>query len=126
MTVSRFQDSKAWLVDAVGLGRDALHVHVGLAVMLATALLLRCDLRSRWPVVVVLIVALAGEIWDAIELWRAGGGIDLAENCKDLASTVFWPAAIMLLARHTLLFGTAPDRLDDSEASGDGGEQPLE
>jgi hypothetical protein len=58
--VSGFQGAKLQIIAALGLGRDALHIYVGLAVFLLAAWLLRRPLKSAVPIGAVLVVALAG------------------------------------------------------------------
>ena len=50
---------------STGLSKDALHVYVGLAVFLLA--LTRWRIGSLPPLLVVLTVALAGEVWDLID-----------------------------------------------------------
>ncbi|RSV09431.1 hypothetical protein CA242_10770 [Sphingomonas koreensis] len=90
MKDSLFQAAKFWLVDATGLAKDALHIHVGLIVFFAAAL----------------AAALAGEAWDLWESLSEGRRILLWANWKDVWNTMLWPSAILLLARGTRLFGT--------------------
>jgi hypothetical protein len=101
--VSGFQAAKLELVAALGLGKDALHVYVGLAVFLLTAALTRRPLKSLVPIAAVLVVAAAGEAWDLIDTHRAGQKLWWAGSRHDLWNTLFWPAALFLLARYTRL-----------------------
>ena len=96
-----FQSSKLWLQDSVGLGKDALHIYVGLIVLLAVAALLRVPLRDWRPIGAVFVVALAGEIWDVIEWTRRGNAVRWENNWHDLWNTMFWPLMLFALARWT-------------------------
>ena len=98
------QTAKAWLVDTVGLARDALHIYVGLALFLGSALLFRWPLKSWKPFAVVLAVALLGEAWDLRDSAALGSSLRLRESWKDVLNTSFWPLALLLLARWTQLF----------------------
>ncbi|RSY80610.1 hypothetical protein DAH66_15685 [Sphingomonas koreensis] len=106
MKDSLFQTAKFWLVDATGLAKDALHIHVGLIVFFAAALIFRWPLRSWRPWAAALAAALAGEAWDLWESLSEGRRILLWANWKDVWNTMLWPSAILLLARGTRLFGT--------------------
>ena len=52
-----YSAAKVWLGDALGVTDDLIHVHVGLAIFVLTALLLRRRMRSPWPLVVVAVFA---------------------------------------------------------------------
>jgi len=106
MKDSVLQTAKFWLVDSTGLAKDALHVHVGLIVFFAAALLFRWPLRSWKPWAAALAVTLAGEAWDLWDSFHEGRRILLWANWKDVWNTMLWPSAILLLARGTRLFGT--------------------
>lgn len=99
------QTAKLWLVDATGLAKDALHIHVGLIVFFGAALLLRWPLRSWKPWAAALVVTLAGEVWDLWDSLSEGRRILFWANWKDVWNTMLWPSAILLLARGTRLFG---------------------
>lgn len=105
MKDSLFQTAKLWLVDATGLAKDALHVHIGLIIFFAAALLFRWPLLSWKPWAIALAAALAGEAWDLWDTLGEGRRIQLWANWKDLWNTMLWPSAILLLARTTWLFG---------------------
>jgi hypothetical protein len=99
--MSAFQSSKLWLVETLGLPKDALHIYVGLILFLGTAALFRRPLRSPLPILVVILAALAGELWDIIDTRAAGREIFWARNWHDVWNTSFWPMVLYLLARFT-------------------------
>jgi hypothetical protein len=101
--VSSFQSAKIFFIHLTGLPRDALHIYVGLAVMLGVALLSGRSLRDPRPIAAVLLVALAGEIWDLLDTSRAGKPLVFGKSWHDLWNTLFWPAVLFLLARYTRL-----------------------
>lgn len=101
--MSAFQAVKLWAMDAVPLARDALHIYVGLLVLLGTAALFRWPLRGWKPWAAVLAVTLLGEAWDIFDRMRLDDGQDYASNWKDVWNTLFWPTALTLLARYTTL-----------------------
>lgn len=101
--MSAFQAVKLVAIDGLSLGKDALHIYVGLILLLGSAALLRWPLRSWKPWAVVLIAALAGEAWDMIDRVRDGIPQNPAGNWKDIWNTLFWPTVLTLLARHTRL-----------------------
>jgi len=105
MKDSLFQSAKFWLVGSTGLAKDALHIHVGLLVFFAAALVFRWPLKSWKPWIAAFAAALAGEAWDIWDSIDDGRRILPAANWKDVWNTMLWPTAILLLARGTRLFG---------------------
>ena len=101
--MSGFQSAKLQVIGALGLGRDALHIYVGLAVFLLASWLLRRPLKSLVPIGAVLAVALAGEAWDLIDTANAGKRLPWAGSWHDIWNTAFWPAVLFLLARYSRL-----------------------
>ena len=97
--MSALPSAKLWLMHATGLSKDALHVYVGLALFLGTALALRRGIRSWKPWAVVAVAALAGEAWDLRDSIAQQTAIDLAGNWKDVWNTLFWPSVLLFLAR---------------------------
>lgn len=104
MNESAFQDSKIWLIDALGLSRDALHIFVGLIVFLGVALILRRPLGSWLPLLAAIAAALIGEAWDWIDDARRGFEHVAWRHWHDLWVTSFWPAILFALARFTRVF----------------------
>jgi hypothetical protein len=99
--VSDFQTGKLFLIHLTGLPRDALHIYVGLGAMLLVAALARRSLRDPLPILAVLLVALAGELWDLIDTFRAARPLAWGKSWHDLWNTAFWPVILYLLARFT-------------------------
>lgn len=105
VATSSFQAAKLWLVSATDLAKDALHVHVGLAVFFAAALLLRRPLSSPLPWFAAFGAALLGELLDMRDDLAGIGTWRWHASVHDLLNTLFWPTIILLLARATNLFG---------------------
>ncbi len=99
--MSPFQSAKIMLSEATNLGKDALHIYVGLGVMLLVAIAFNRSLRDWQPLAAVLLAALAGEIWDVIDTFSHGGTPKWNANWKDVWNTMFWPTVLFLLARFT-------------------------
>ena len=99
--MSALQIVKLYLVDHLGLAKDALHIYVSLILMFGSALLFRWPLKSWKPWLLVLVAALAGEIWDIRD--RMVGHIPqyYPGNWHDIWNTMFWPTAILFFARWT-------------------------
>jgi cell shape-determining protein MreD len=95
-----YQSSKMWLVGKIGLGKDALHIYVGLTVFLLTALIFRLPLRDWRPLAAVFLVAALGEVWDLFERLTADNAAPFwRSNWHDLWNTMFWPLVLFVLAR---------------------------
>jgi hypothetical protein len=99
--MSPLQQAKLFIVDNVHLAKDALHIYVALALFLGSAALFRWPLKSWRPWLVVLAAALIGEAWDLRDSLVYGTRIELGGNLKDIVNTLFWPTALVLLARGT-------------------------
>ena len=97
--MSPFQSAKVWLIELLGLSRDALHIYVGLTVFLLVALVFRLPLRDWRPLAAVFLVAVAGEIWDLFERLRPDQEPFWASNWHDIWNTMFWPLVLFILAR---------------------------
>lgn len=100
---SAAQSLKISIMTATGLSRDALHVHVGLAVFLAAVVVLRRPLRSVLPWLVVLAVAVAGELLDLRDDVSTTGEWRSRDSLRDIVNTVLWPTVLLLAARFTSL-----------------------
>ncbi|VXC91388.1 hypothetical protein [Sphingomonas sp. AX6] len=89
-------DAKAWLIDLLGMSKDALHVHIGLAVFFGAMLLFRRRIGDGLPWMIVLAVALIGEAWDIRDRWAAGVSAYPAGHIHDVINTLFWPTLITI------------------------------
>lgn len=101
MTESPVNAAKLWLVEHLHLAKDALHVYVALILFFGSMLLFGWKASGWKPWLLVVAAALAGEAYDLIDAQIYDTAIDLRANWKDVWNTLFWPTAIMLLARHT-------------------------
>jgi hypothetical protein len=100
--VSWLQDAKVLMMGGTGLSKDALHIYVGMFAFLLA--LVRWRLGSWQPLILVLVVALAGEIWDLVDNIRASAPMQWTGHWKDIVNTLFWPAVLTGLGRWTILF----------------------
>ena len=94
---------KAFLSEAVGLSKDALHVHLGLMVFLLAMVVFRRSAASMVPWLCVLVLELVNEAFDVFH-WNHGAlDFSVAGGVKDIVNTMLWPTVILLLARYTTL-----------------------
>lgn len=97
--LSSYQGFKIWLLQVVEIDRDALHVLLGAAIVLALLALLRD--KSGAVVAGLIIAGLAGVAMEALDLrdaWRAGEPFDWAHSADDLLRTVLVPMIVLFWA----------------------------
>ena len=87
--MSALQAAKLWLIGLTGLGKDALHIYVGLALFLGSAVLFKWSLASWKPWAIVLAAALLGEAWDIRDRIVSDIALDLAGDWHDIWNTLF-------------------------------------
>lgn len=102
--MTAFQDGKLWLVSHLHLAKDALHIYVALILFFGSMLIWRWRPGQWKPWLLVLAAALAGEAWDIFDTITCERKVYWAANWKDIWNTMFWPTAILLLARFTPIF----------------------
>ncbi len=88
-TYHRFID---WIGDGTGLPDTILHIHAGLAVLMAARLLTRRSLGSFVPLSLVALAEAFNEVMDRLNFgsWRWD------DTLSDIANTLFWPTVICL------------------------------
>jgi hypothetical protein len=99
--MSPFQNAKLILVEATNLSKDALHIYVGLGVMLLVVILFKKSLSDWRPLAAVAVASVAGEVWDLIDTFNHGTEPSWNANWKDIWNTMFWPTILFGLARFT-------------------------
>lgn len=89
-----YSNMKNALGEVTGMSEDLIHVHVGLAIFVLTALVLRHRMRSPIPLTVVAVLALLNEALDyGAPGWKPG------PSALDVVNTLVWPLILFLLAR---------------------------
>ena len=104
MACTMFQDIKIVLIDATGLGKDALHIYVSLAVFFGSCLWFGWRAWNVGPRLMVAVDAILGELWDISDSLKYDAAIEPASHIKDLVNTMLVPTIIMAVARYTPLF----------------------
>lgn len=79
---------------ALQMAPPVMHLHAGLAILVAARLLLGVPFRSFWLLGVVTLAAFAKETADF-----AYHGMVKADSLGDILHTIAWPAAIVIAAR---------------------------
>lgn len=90
---------KTDLATFLGISKDALHVHIGLAVFFVAVVILRKSPGSLVPWILVLAFEVANELMDIFHWYGGAWTIELGDSAKDIIGTMLWPTLIMLLAR---------------------------
>lgn len=104
MEPTAFQSVKVAIVTFTDLGRDALHVYVGLACLFLSAWALHKPLRSLLPWFLVLVIATGAELLDLRDDLATTGVPRWGASLHDIVNTLFWPTLILLLARRGIFF----------------------
>ena len=95
------QSAKLVMLELTDLAKDALHIYVGMGVMLFVAIAFKRSLADWRPLAAVALASVAGEIWDVIDTFSHGGDPRWNANWKDVWNTMFWPTVLFGLARFT-------------------------
>ena len=84
-----------WVGDGTGLPDTILHLHAGLAILMAARLITRRSLGSIVPLSVVAAAEAFNEVMDRVHFgsWR------WPDTASDVVNTLFWPAVICLGVR---------------------------
>ena len=90
--------------EMLGASEDLLHLHAGLLIFFAAALVFRRRMRSRVPIALVYAFAVGNELIDAMS---PGSSAWRWEPAADILNTIFWPTLLFLLARRRAKPGNA-------------------
>lgn len=84
-----------WIGDGTGLPDTILHIHAGMAVLLAARIVTGRSLGTLIPLSVVAAAELANEILDRLHFgsWRWD------DTLSDIVNTLFWPTVICVAVR---------------------------
>lgn len=107
---SNFQGLKLTIMHYTHLEKDALHIYVGLILLLVGVGVFKLSIRSVKPLFLVLFFAVLGELID-----RRDNIVDLGywrwqDSVHDIINTLFWPTILVLMARFTTLFQLVPQQ----------------
>jgi|SRR5690554_5436265 hypothetical protein len=97
-------DLSSWL----HISKDALHVHLGLAILLVAILVLRRRGGSWTPWLVLLGFELVNEALDLQHGFHGSWVWALAASAKDIVNTMFWPTLVILALRSGVLVWPSP------------------
>ncbi|RYG89875.1 MAG: hypothetical protein EON59_00805 [Alphaproteobacteria bacterium] len=80
-----------WIGDGTGYADIVLHIHGGMIVLLLARVASGRSLATPWPLLMVLIAAVAKEIADFLAYDRVK-----PDTWSDIAHTVFWPCVLFI------------------------------
>ena len=83
----------------LGISKDALHIHLGLAIFIVLVVLARRGPGSWIPWLGVFAFELINEAMDIFHWHEGAFSFEIGDSFKDLANTMFWPTAVVLGAR---------------------------
>ncbi|WIJ23479.1 hypothetical protein [Devosia sp. RR2S18] len=90
---------KDTMQETTGLTRDALHIHIGLLIMVGAAWFLGI---TRWLILAWLLVvaaALGNELLDARAALVRDLRPDISDAVTDIFNTVIWPTVFLVFAK---------------------------
>lgn len=90
---------KTQLAELLGVTKDALHIHIGLAIFLGVALVFRRSLASWIPWLALLAFELVNELMDIFHIHEGVIGFEVGDSMKDVLNTMFWPTVVPIAAR---------------------------
>lgn len=106
---------KLMAVDFTGLAKDALHIYVSVAILLASCAVMRWKVWQWKPLALVLTAALIGEAFDLRHNWTSEHRLFFMASVHDIWNTMLVPLIIAAFARFSGVFA----RGDNSAGSGD-------
>ena len=103
MEPSFYQSIKLPILVFFHLSKDAVHIHIGLAVLFMYVLLFRKPMASLKNLIPLLLVASVMELLDIWDDKNSLGYIRWSSSLHDMVNTVFWPVCIVFLAKLRIL-----------------------
>ena len=99
-----YMDLKTQVVAATGLSMDALHIHIGMAAFVIACFVLRRKAGDLAPFLLVMLLAIAGEVLDLQGQLSRELPLDMGESVHDIVNTTAIPFIVSLLARFSAIF----------------------
>lgn len=96
-----YNDLKTELALLLGISKDALHIHLGLALFVALILILRRSPGSIVPWLGVLAAETANELIDIFHWYGGSLSFEIGDSPKDFVNTMLWPTVVTIAFRIT-------------------------
>ena len=90
---------KIHVLNAVDLSRDAVHIYVGMAVLLLFVIIFQRGRFSFVSLVPVFVVAIIMAVFDLYDDSRTFGYLRWDASLHDVVNTVFWPVILVFVAK---------------------------
>jgi hypothetical protein len=108
-----YQDAQIRIAEATGANDALLHIHAGLAILLAARVITGRSLATPFPLLCVWIVEIANELLDYVTAGRL-----MPDTVADITNTVLWPTLLFIGLRIRQARSVAAVPGAETEASG--------
>ena len=108
MEMSAYQSFKLLLLSFLPLGKDAVHIYIGMIVLLVWVIGFHRPLGSWKSLLPVLVVAGIMELIDLYDDIQWLGHPRWGNSLHDVFNTTFWPAVLVATAHFGLLCRAVP------------------
>ncbi len=103
MNTSMYQLAKIHVLSFFDVSKDAMHVYIGLSILLLWVLFTRKPLSSLKNLIPVVTVAIVMEVFDLRDDFTSFGHFRWNASLHDILNTMFWPAIIIFLSKLHLI-----------------------
>ena len=100
MDTSTYQSLKLAILDLLNLSKDAIHIHIGMAVFLTAILLWKHGKISVAYLIPVFVIAGGMEVLDLLDDWQSLGYLRWSASLHDVINTTLWPTIIVFLIKY--------------------------
>ena len=90
---------KTDLAGFLGASKDALHIHIGLAIFFGLVVVLRRSPSSILPWLGLLAFELVNEFMDILHWHQGSFSFEVGDALKDVINTMIWPTVALLTFR---------------------------
>lgn len=111
-------DAKTLIRDSMGLSNDALHIHIALLILLASAALYRMRPDRIQPWLTVMLFEFINEYSDLLYSTEEDAAVRWSESWHDIGNTMLWPTVILVLGRWLFpprVVVATPSPIDDDD-----------
>lgn len=84
----------------LGISKDALHIHIGLAIFFGLVVVLRRSPSSILPWLGVVAFELVNELMDVFHWHQGAFSFEVGNSLKDVVNTMIWPTVALLTFRY--------------------------